>query len=64
MMTTLTFLVLLALFATVVALGTGIGSMVLGGTFDEKHSDQLMMLRVGLQGLAVVLILLALVASY
>ena len=63
-MTILTFLVLLALFATVVALGTGIGSMVHGGTFDDKHNDQLMMARIGLQGVAVVLILLALIASY
>lgn len=63
-MTIVTFLVLLALFATVVVLGTGIGSMAHGGAFDDKHSDQLMMARIGLQGLAVVLILLALIASY
>jgi len=63
-MTIMTFLVLLALFATVLVLGTGIGSMVHGGKFDDKHSDQLMMARIGLQGLAVVLILVAMIASY
>ncbi|HED17257.1 MAG TPA: twin transmembrane helix small protein [Gammaproteobacteria bacterium] len=63
-MTIITFLVLLALVATVVVLGTGIGSMVHGGEFDDKHNDQLMIARIGIQGLAVVLILVALIASY
>lgn len=62
-MTTVTIMVMLALFATVVALGTGIGSMIHGGTFDDKHNDQLMMARIGLQGVAVVLIILALISS-
>lgn len=63
-MTIITFLVILALVATVAVLGTGIGSMVHGGTFDDKHNDQLMMARIGIQGLAVVLIFVALIASY
>ena len=62
-MTTVTIMVMLALFATVVALGTGIGSMVHGGAFDDKHNDQLMVARIGLQGLAVLLIIVALIAS-
>ncbi len=60
---TTTVLVLLALIATIAALGTGISSMVHGGTFDDKHSDQFMIARIGLQGLAVGMILLALIAT-
>ena len=56
----LTVLIVLALAATVAALGTGIVSMVRGGEFDQKHSTELMFARVGMQGAAVILLLLAL----
>jgi len=59
-MNPLTILIILALLATVAALGTGIVSMVRGGEFDEKHSTELMFARVGMQGAAVVLLLVAL----
>ena len=52
-------LIILAFIATVVALATGVGSMAHGGKFDQKHDVQLMAIRVGLQGVAIVLVLLA-----
>lgn len=59
-MNMLTIVIILALIATVIALGWGIVSMVHGGAYDEKHSHQLMGARVGLQGLAFLLLLFAL----
>jgi len=56
-------LIVLALIATIVALGTGIGSMIRGGEFDRRHSTEFMFLRVGAQGAAVVLLLVALVVA-
>ena len=58
-MTTLTAIVMLALFATIVTLGWGISSMAHGGDYDRKHGVQLMGLRVGLQGLTIILLLIA-----
>ena len=51
---------ILALLATIAALGVGIVSMMRGGDFDQRHSAQLMYTRVGFQGLALVLLLIAL----
>ncbi|GMR21348.1 MAG: hypothetical protein BMS9Abin36_1948 [Gammaproteobacteria bacterium] len=62
-MTILTVLVVLALIATIISLGWGIGSMAHGGDYDKKHSVQLMGVRVGFQGLTIVLLLIALVVS-
>jgi len=59
----LTFLILLALFATVVSLGWGIGSMAHGGKYDNKHDIQFMSARLAFQGTAIVLILIATVIS-
>ena len=59
-MTTLTVVIVLALIATIAVLLTGIVSMARGGEFDRRHSVQLMSARVGLQGLAVLLVLVAL----
>jgi hypothetical protein len=58
-MTTLTAIIILALFATVITLVWGIGSMVRGGDYDREHSALLMGIRVGLQGLTIVLLLIA-----
>lgn len=58
-MTLLTTLIMLALVATIVSLGWGIGSMAHGGEFDAKHSTQLMSARVVAQGLAIVFLLMA-----
>lgn len=62
-MSLLTFMIILALLATIAALGTGIVSMVRGGEFDRQHDTQLMFARVGFQGLALVLLLVALYAA-
>ncbi|MEZ5446413.1 MAG: twin transmembrane helix small protein [Gammaproteobacteria bacterium] len=51
--------ILLALLATVAALGIGLGSMAHGGVFDERHSTQLMFVRVGAQAVTFVLLLIA-----
>jgi hypothetical protein len=56
----LTLLIIAALLATIASLVMGIWSMGHGGEFDEKHSNQLMRARVGFQGLALVLLLVAL----
>ncbi len=48
---------------TVAVVDTGIRSMAHGGEFDEKHSSQLMVARVGMQGITVLLLLLAVFLS-
>ena len=59
-MSMLNLLIFLAIIATVAALGAGIASMVRGGEFDRRMSGQLMLSRVGLQAVALALLLLAL----
>ncbi len=59
-MSLLSFMIILALLATVGALGAGIVSMVRGGEYDREHGTQLMAARVGFQSAAVVLMLVAL----
>ena len=56
----LTVLIILALVATVGALGAGVVSMVRGGQYDRQHGTQLMFARVSFQGAALVLLLIAL----
>jgi len=55
----ITALVILALFATVASLAWGITSMAHGGAYDENHSAKMMSSRVMFQGIALLLILLA-----
>lgn len=55
----LAIIVVLVASATAVALFMGLSSMALGGAYDRHHSGQLMSTRVGLQLLAVVLVMLA-----
>lgn len=62
-MSILNMLIVVALLITIAVMGTGIWSMAHGGEFDEKHSSQLMMARVGMQGITVVLLLLAVFLS-
>ena len=62
-MSFLSFMIILALLATIGALGTGIFSMVRGGEYDRHHGTQLMAARVGFQGIAVALLLVALYAA-
>lgn len=59
-MSILTFVIILALVLTIAVLATGIGSMAHGGEFDRKHGTQLMFTRVGMQGLTLILLLVAL----
>ncbi len=49
-------LIALGIVATVAVLFTGLGSMVKGGEFDDRHSHQLMIARVGLQAITVLLV--------
>ncbi len=58
-----TGLVILALLATIITLGWGIGSMAHGGAYDTKHYTQLMSARVILQAIALALIGIALIVS-
>jgi hypothetical protein len=59
-MSLLSLMITLALVATIGALGAGIVSMLRGGEYDRQHSTQLMAARVGFQGAALVLMLVAL----
>ncbi len=56
-MSLLTTVVMLALLATVVTLLWGVGSMAMGGSYDDKHSEQIMFTRIGIQGFAVIMLL-------
>jgi len=56
----LTILIIFALLATAVALLLGLTSLGQGGSFDEHFGTRFMWARVGLQGLAVVLLLVVL----
>lgn len=56
----LAVLSVILLIATVAALFSGLFSMGVGGDFDDRNSNRLMFTRVGLQGLAVGLIILLL----
>lgn len=62
-MTITSLLVILALVAVVITLFWGVGSMAHGGTYDRKHCEQIMSARVGIQGVAVALIVLAIYFS-
>ncbi|MHC4374742.1 MAG: HIG1 domain-containing protein [Planctomycetota bacterium] len=55
----LNVVIMAALLMTVGLIGTGIWSMAHGGEFDQKHSTQLMFARVGMQGVTLLLLLLA-----
>jgi len=59
-MDALKIIIILALLATIVSLFVGVVTMGRGGEFDKQHSNQLMRARVVFQGVALVLMLLAL----
>ena len=63
-MNIISIIVVLALFATVVTLIWGVGSMAYGGSYDDEHSEQLMSVRIWVQGIAFVIILLAVAYSF
>lgn len=58
-MSIINVLVIAALIATVVVLSLGLRSMAKGGTYDKEHAEKFMWERVALQGLVVVLLLVA-----
>jgi hypothetical protein len=60
---TLNIIIFLALLATVTTLGIGLLSMALGGTTDKEFGERFMWARIGVQTLAVLLIMLALYLS-
>lgn len=53
----------LALLAVLAVLMTGVVGMAKGGDFNRKYGNVLMRWRVGLQGVAILLILIALMLS-
>ncbi|MDH5512471.1 MAG: twin transmembrane helix small protein [Gammaproteobacteria bacterium] len=59
----ITILVILALLATVASMVAGLRSMTKGGTYDDKHSGQFMNARILFQGIAALLLVMALVAG-
>lgn len=59
----LPFLIGLLLLSVLAVLGTGVVAMLRGGDFNRKYGNRLMRLRVLLQFVAVILILLAMLAS-
>ena len=52
-------LIIAALVATVVVLALGLRSMARGGSYDKEHAEKFMWERVALQGLVVILLLVA-----
>jgi hypothetical protein len=62
-MTVLTSAIVITLMATVGTLLWVIASMAQGGEFDQHHSHQLMFARVGLQGITLLFLLIALFAA-
>ncbi len=59
----LNFVIILALLATIGALGIGLLSMGIGGNLDKDFGERFMWIRLSLQGAAVLLILVALIMS-
>jgi len=58
-MNLLNIVIIVAMLLTVVALVLGIGSMARGGEYDEKHENQFMFARVGMQAVTLILLLFA-----
>ena len=56
----LTIVIIACLIMTAVILLMGVSSMAQGGEYDEKHSEQLMFARVGMQAITLLLLLVAL----
>jgi preprotein translocase subunit SecG len=59
-MTLLTGVIVVCVLITAGILVTGVGSMLRGGDYDEKHAEQFMFARVVAQGVTLLLLLLAL----
>ena len=59
----LPYLIGAALAATLGVLAVGVFAMLRGGEFNRKYGNKLMRLRVGMQALAIVLLLLLLLTT-
>ncbi len=59
-MSLIDILIVAAIGAVAVTLGFGLYAMFRGGEFARSHSNRLMRLRVGLQALAIIVLLIAL----
>jgi len=59
----LAFLVPAAIIATAIVLIIGLGGFAGGGNFNKKYGNKLMQMRVLLQGVAIGLIVILIVAS-
>lgn len=62
-MNPLTLVIFIGMLATIIALAAGVVSMMHGGKYDREHSGQLMMARVGAQGLTLALLIVALLLA-
>ena len=58
-MTLLTMIIIAAMVMTVAVLFMGLGSMLHGGEFDERHSSQFMFARVLMQAATLLLLVVA-----
>ena len=56
-------LMVLAMILVLASLAVGLFSMVKGGEFNKKHGNKLMRMRVTLQGVALALFVLAVLAQ-
>jgi len=59
----LNIIIILALLATISALGLGLLSMGIGGSLDKDYGERFMWARIGLQAVTAALILGALVVT-
>ena len=58
-MNILTVVIMAALLMTIGLIAVGIWAMTQGGEFDQKHSTQLMVARVGMQGVTFLLLIVS-----
>lgn len=54
-------LIILAILAVTITLGFGLYSLFRGGEYARSHSNKLMRLRVGLQAVAVILLVVGMI---
>ena len=59
-----TGVIILALLGTIVTLGMGLSSMAHGGEYDKEHSEQFMFARIGMQGVTLLLLVVAALVAY
>lgn len=62
-MTLTTILFIIAAILTLLSLIAGLAVMLIGGEVNQKYGNKLMQARVGMQGLAILFILIAFLGS-